>query len=298
MDEVLVLLSTYNGERFINEQLESIFNQEGVMVKVLIRDDGSSDNTCNILEKWREDHNLTYYTGENIGPARSFFDLLVKAPVCKYYAFADQDDIWYPQKLSRAIHVIGEHHVPFLYFCNVNLTDAQGNIIQPSLPPNLDITRHNALIESFASGCAMVFNHSLRTIVSQHIPSEVIYHDRWVFLTAVFFGKVFYDKLPSMGYRQHGGNLVGTKTEKEKSNMIKRILSKGDFAVSTTASLFGRYYGSKLKHSDMEIVRTCTEYRTNIVCKSKLLLSPDYNLAVSSFKRSLYWKLRILFNRL
>lgn len=297
MNKIVVLLSTYNGERFLDEQLASIYKQEEVDVNVIVRDDGSTDRTCEILENWHRSHKLEYYKGDNIGPAKSFFELLHKTPCSNYYAFADQDDVWYSNKLCRAVDVIKEKEIPFLYFSNVDLMDSQGTIVQPSLPNSLAITKHNSFIESFASGCTMVFNDKLRNIVCQHIPKERIYHDRWVFLTAIFFGKVYYDGIPSMGYRQHGNNQVGTKTEKEKGCAIIRLLSKGDFSVSRTAELFSKYYLSELKELDKYIVYTCINYN-NIRCKLRLLFKSEYRLALPGFRRNVYWKLRILFNRI
>ncbi len=96
MDSIVVLMSTYNGEKYIREQLDSIFNQEGIDVKVVVRDDGSKDTTHAILDEYKKTHELVWYTGENLKSARSFMDLIYQAPESDYYAFADQDDYWDP----------------------------------------------------------------------------------------------------------------------------------------------------------------------------------------------------------
>ena len=94
MNKVQVLLSTYNGEKYIKEQIESILNQEGVEVSLLIRDDGSSDRTIEIVKKISEqNNNIILFKGQNMGPARSFMDLVKKSDEVDYYAFADQDDV-------------------------------------------------------------------------------------------------------------------------------------------------------------------------------------------------------------
>ena len=304
MEKVLVLMSTYNGERFLEEQLTTIFAQEGVCVSVLVRDDGSTDGTCRILESWKQTHRLDYVCGNNAGAAKSFFLLLQQAPTCDYYAFADQDDVWYAQKLRRAVDGIVRQQTsvsqqtPCLYFANVDLTDAQGGFKQRSLPDTLHLTKQNALIESFASGCTMVFNDALRQIVCRHIPDENVYHDRWLYLTAMFLGTVVYDGTPVMGYRQHGGNQVGTQTAQEKGSLLRRLLKPGDFPMADTAALFHRYYQQELMAADRYIVQVCMHYKGSLLSKLTLVCHPAYRLAADGWARSIYWKLRILLNRL
>ena len=101
--KVCVLISTYNGERFLEEQIASIIAQKGVEVDILVRDDGSSDMTCSLLERWQKEGKLKWYKGENLGFARSFMNLLKTASGYDYYAFCDQDDIWLEDKLQRAV---------------------------------------------------------------------------------------------------------------------------------------------------------------------------------------------------
>lgn len=298
MEEVLVLMSTYNGERFLEEQLASVFGQESVGVSVLVRDDGSTDGTLRILEQWKATHRLDYVCGRNVGPARSFFLLLEQAPHRDYYAFADQDDVWYPDKLRRGVDSIRRQQMASLYFANVDLTDAQGRLKQRSLPATLQLTRQNALIESFASGCTMVFNDALRQLVCRHIPDAAVYHDRWLFLTAMFLGTVVYDGVPSMGYRQHGGNQVGSQTAAEKGSLLGRLLKAGDFPMADTAALFLRCYGQELTVSDRHILQVCACYKHSVASKLTLVFHPAYRLAAGGMARSIYWKLRIMLNRL
>ena len=95
MNKILILMSTYNGEKYLSEQLNSLLLQENVNIKILIRDDGSTDNTHKILNFYSSNYpNISWYTGENKGPALSFMDLLFNAPESDYYAFCDQDDVW------------------------------------------------------------------------------------------------------------------------------------------------------------------------------------------------------------
>ena len=104
MNNICVLMSTYNGGKFLREQINSILNQVNANITLLIRDDGSSDNTLGILKEYEEQNKLTFYSGKNMGPAMSFIDLLFSAPEAEYYAFADQDDFHHPQEYHNSHH--------------------------------------------------------------------------------------------------------------------------------------------------------------------------------------------------
>ena len=106
-----VLMSTYNGEKYLRNQLDSILAQqlpEGMELKVVVRDDGSTDSTLAILEEYTKNNNdkVSYYIGENLKPARSFWHLVHNCEQSDYYSYSDQDDVWFPDKLSRAINAI------------------------------------------------------------------------------------------------------------------------------------------------------------------------------------------------
>ena len=103
MKKVCVLMSTYNGEKYLKEQIDSILKQKGVKVNLLVRDDGSTDNTLSLLEEYKKKGLLDYCCGSNMKPARSFMELLSIAPDSDYYAFSDQDDYWEHDKLFNAV---------------------------------------------------------------------------------------------------------------------------------------------------------------------------------------------------
>lgn len=114
---VCVLLSTYNGEKYLEEQLNSLIKQEDVELRILVRDDGSKDRTHEILDKWQKRGHINWYEGKNKGAAQSFMDLIYNAPEADYYAFCDQDDVWLPEKLKVAIDKIRESNeaMPCMY---------------------------------------------------------------------------------------------------------------------------------------------------------------------------------------
>src|ERR1035437_8737190 len=128
---VTILLSTYNGEKYLNQLFESLFKQIDVEMSVLVRDDSSSDSTKEILRKYEEEGKLSWYTGENLRSAGSFMDLLFHAPDSEYYAFCDQDDVWEADKLYSAIKMLKQtQDKPSLYFSQTKLVDKDLNSIK------------------------------------------------------------------------------------------------------------------------------------------------------------------------
>lgn len=222
MKTIQVLMSTYNGEKYLREQLDSIVTQDceqfgkaGLTLK--IRDDGSSDGTQEILQEYTEKYpdKISWYQGENVGVIRSFFDLLCQADDSDYYAFSDQDDYWMPEKLTRAIEKIEEmdYDKPLLYCCRPKLVDAQLHTIESAINrPPMRPAFQNAMIENIGTGCTEVFNRNLYKLVRKQLPEFTVMHDWWLYLVATCFGDIYYDETPYICYRQHGGNVVGTKT--------------------------------------------------------------------------------------
>ena len=221
MEKVTVLMSTYNGELYLEEQIDSILNQKGVLINLLVRDDGSSDNTVSILKKYRDKGLLNFYTGENLNFAGSFMQLLRDAPQSNYYAFSDQDDIWLEDKLSNAIQVLSKLSNPYkLYSSNliVYRNGKQEGLLRDE-KTYTDI--YKAMNSSICTGCTMLFNHNLRELVLSHTHDYIHCHDLWFFHISVIFGGFYYDNNAYILYRQHGSNQIGAKYK-----LIDRIKSK------------------------------------------------------------------------
>lgn len=210
---VVVLLSTYNGEKYIREQIESILNQNNCTVALVVRDDMSTDKTCDILDEYKKKGKLQWYRdGENLGAAKSFMRLLINAPEADYYSFADQDDVWKGDKLSRALSVLDGHTEPVVYYANAELVDHAlhslgGNVYHSEQKPSLLM----ALCSCNVLGCTMVMNRKLADIVRRGgVPQKILMHDNYICaVCAVCGGSILYDDYVGMLYRQHGNNAVG-----------------------------------------------------------------------------------------
>ena len=269
MVKVVVLLSTYNGGRYLEEQLASLIDQKGVQIEVLVRDDGSTDSTINILNKWKEGGTIEWYKGDNLRPARSFFDLIEKAPDADFYAFCDQDDVWLPDKLKIAVSMLSKINCekPSLYFGAYQMTDDKLNCIETTLRnPILDL--YHALVDNSATGCTVVFDYKLLNAARKYSPSYITMHDDWLYLLCFALGgNVVYDNKPHILYRQHGDNVVGgikqSWLEKYK-NRIKKVFLSGNCFRTRLASEIIRGYSDIIPSENLKIIRDFVGYRKGL----------------------------------
>ena len=217
METVQILMSTYNGEKYIRAQLDSILKQTYPSIKILIRDDGSGDGTLSILEEYAKNYDhVTCYQGQNVGAIQSFLQVLRDSDdSAKYYAFADQDDVWLPEKIEKAVEKLEgkSKDKPVLYCSDLYITDENLKIIKVD-DKNPRPSFGNALVQNICTGCTAVMNKQLRDIINQTSPINIVMHDWWFYLTAALHGEVIYDQTPYMHYRQHGHNEWGAKISK------------------------------------------------------------------------------------
>ena len=159
--KLIVLMSTYHGEKYLREQLDSLLAQEHMPDKIVVRDDGSSDGTLTILEEYRaRDSRIEYRKGENRGPAGSFYELIRDCEDAEYYALCDQDDVWMPDKLSAAVEALKkeDESIPLLYCSRYTLTDEKLNPIDSNVSPLYNYSDFpHSLIYHTAPGCTFVF---------------------------------------------------------------------------------------------------------------------------------------------
>lgn len=232
---IVVLLSTYNAQEYLREQLDSLKQQDIPLLQVLVRDDGSTDHTIAILQEYEKDWDcLHYYQGENLGAIGSFFDLMqhVKDQSYAYIAFCDQDDVWLPDKLRTAVETIdqsaGTADTPVLYCSKTQLVDETLTVLEDHIRRTIRPSFSNALVENIVTGCTTVLNAAMYRILLQHIPRYCIMHDWWMYLIASCYGQVIYDSVPHILYRQHGNNVMGIERSytKEMKARAKKFESR------------------------------------------------------------------------
>jgi hypothetical protein len=279
---IAVLLSTYNGEAFLEAQLASLTAQEGVEVQVFARDDGSSDATREILarhaDRWPALAALP--SGPNLGPAMSFLQLLATAPDgFDGYAFCDQDDVWLPDKLGRAARRLAEvpDGRPALYCGRVTCVDAELRPLGPA-PIKDDGRFEHLLYENIAFGVTVVMNAAAALLVRARPPaSGVIMHDWWCALAASAFGEVIYDPEPGVLYRQHGGNEIGQASAPlaelgRQARMFARAPSRY-WPVHAQAAEFLRLWGEALDPPRLESARALVHSKGSLARRLALAVS-------------------------
>ncbi|MHB1256383.1 MAG: glycosyltransferase family 2 protein [Dethiobacteraceae bacterium] len=249
---VQVLLSTFNGQKFLEELLDSILNQDYPELGVLIRDDGSTDETVRILDKYSGLENVQILHGNNLGAVGSFFALLEdSSPGFEYIAFCDQDDLWLKDKVSRAIGILEkcDENMPLMYCSRVTLTDENLRKLGFSQIPRREPAFANALVQNVATGCTIIINNAARQLLLKELPSAILIHDWWIYLVVSAFGKVIYDEESKILYRQHSLNMIGEKSGllAKWVKRIVRFLKQGRIPfVTTQAKEFHRIFGDYL----------------------------------------------------
>lgn len=229
---VSVLISTYNGEKYLEQQIESLLSQKNVEVDILVRDDGSTDGTLDILNRYAEAKKLVWYQGtENLGPAKSFLELVQKSGLeNEYYAFCDQDDVWLENKLEVAIHKIQNHaEEPALYYSEVERVGSNLEKIEKQFKKYHTETLGAAFVVAAAGGCTMVWNRKHMIELKKYNPNYVFMHDTWnLFVGLVMKSYIFYDYKSYILYRQHENNVLGgiQKHHMSKMQRLKYKLTK------------------------------------------------------------------------
>lgn len=266
-------MATYNGERFVAEQIESVQRQTYGNWRLLVSDDCSTDGTLDVVRRYAESDNRIRIVSEGVkhgGAKENFFALmrLSDAPCCM---FCDQDDVWLPEKVGKSLAALRElecEHgadTPLLVFCDMKVVDCELNVIHESFErsSHFDPNRlafRQLLAHNVAAGCCMLFNRALLELCRHSDGSGAEMHDWWAMLVAAALGHIRFIDEPLSLYRQHGGNEVGAneyspiERAKDKEFMVQQ------FVLSTEqARSFGALYSDSLRicdrHSLQEFVK-------------------------------------------
>jgi len=212
-------MPTYNGERFLMEQLDSILGQRGDFdLHITVRDDGSTDGTRDILRRYEKEQGITVILGERVGVNASMMALVNQADGnADLYAFSDQDDVWYDFRLQEAVQALRTYPVsrhkttdkPLLWICREELTDENLQTIGHMPHPKYLGHFHNAVIQNKAPGHTQVLNRALWALFKDYPPDKIFVYDWVVYLLASAFGELLYCPRLCGKYRQHGANAIG-----------------------------------------------------------------------------------------
>jgi len=230
-----ILMAAYNSEHFIGEQIESILNQTYKDWILIIRDDGSSDSTWEIAQKYalQYPNRIKLIKGENSGSAANNFFMLLNQANSDYVMFCDNDDVWLPDKIRKTMDKMCEMErrlgkdKPILVHTDLSIVDAHLNVIADSffsyqkLNPSCNELNH-LLVQNIVTGCTMMVNRSLvKKALPQ--PKYSVMHDWWLALVAAAFGEIGYVNEATILYRQHNSNVVGAKRSGSLKYAVKRL---------------------------------------------------------------------------
>lgn len=297
MEKILVLMATYNGEKYLQEQLDSIYKQKGVEVDILVRDDGSKDSTISILKDNEKKHSLKWYQGKHCNVQMGFFELMQKAVNMNYnyFAFSDQDDVWDDDKLLVAYRNICNSPGCALYYSGQRLVDENLKFIE-----NHELNRERSLKSRFVlsdfAGCTGVFNRKLleETIIFK--PNYMLMHDTWILRICICLGgKVVIDSEPHMNYRQHIGNAVGLKHGMLATfKQVRQYIYEYQIERLTKELLLG--YENKMLPEYREVANWICNYKVDKEARKKLL--DKKNIDFCNKGLNLTYKLMVMMRKL
>jgi glycosyltransferase involved in cell wall biosynthesis len=250
LTQIEILMSSYNGERYIEEQIDTILNQENVKTHISIRDDGSSDGTVSIIKKLMQEYpgRISLYIGDNLGYRKSFLKLLGVARGAKFYGFADQDDYWLKDKCFRGVEELKRIDDEIaLYATGVTLTDENLNVTGKTDSWNMPLTVESYFTRQRLAGCTYLFTEKVLELAKQYSSlnlsnEQMPDHDFVVGSIAFACGKVYLDKENRIYHRRHSGSVTSGgmgvmkriqveyglvfKRPRVQSTMAKLLLSK------------------------------------------------------------------------
>jgi len=309
-DRVEILMATYNGGKYISEQIESILGQTYKNWKLLIHDDGSSDNTVKIVKKYADKYpNKILFIDDGIkcGGAKENFSHLLSIAKSEfdfeYIMFADQDDVWLPQKIELSIKKIKEmekihgKNLPLLVYTDLKVVDSSLNLISESFwkcqcmdPSHNSLSR--LLMQNVVVGCTVLINRTT-LLLGTPIPKEAILHDWWLALVASGLGYLDFLKTPTVLYRRHERNDTGVKRwniseffnralTPQKFSMFKQSMQRRISQAEKYLELYSSYLNLPQKESLQAFVKLLNSPRV-----LRLYYVLKYNFFKTGFLKNL-----------
>ncbi len=298
---VTVVLATYNGARFLPEQLRSLACQTRRPDRLVLRDDGSSDDSVEVVRRWAESAAMPLQvvtTGQRLGPAQSFLQALKAAAPADIFMLADQDDVWLPLKIESALGFVlwGPEAPPMLYASRLVVVDEQLRMTGVTPRPT-ELSFNSAACESVLTGCTMALNSSFRERIVQAIPQHAAMHDWWLYLLATSSATLVFDDTPTVLYRQHAHNVVGAAASGwvRIRERVARFVGPNSRARSRQLQEFLDLHGPHLSPPTLSFLHQILSARHSLAARLKAaLLAP---VRRQSFASRLSTRFALLVNR-
>ncbi len=302
MKKTLILMSTFNGGKRIIRQINSIINQIGVEVHILIRDDGSSDYTKKILERVANEYsgriNIIY--GNNKGWKQSFIDLIYDASLeFDYYGFSDQDDIWMEDKIVSCITLMENDKSEGVKLAHCNALSVDSNLVmreeQEFRKPSPKSFK-TAISTEYFQGCGMVWNKDAMILIQRYRPKNVqLAHDYWVGLLCYTFGKVYFREEAKFFHIRYGNNESSDGSCSLGRRKRIELIKRGSSAYMNPAQDLVIGYFDLLPKTKGIFVKRLTEYKKSL--KDKLYLVFDISFSRPTIGSTVLFKYQILTNK-
>lgn len=295
MCHIEVIMSTFNGEKNVIRQLDSILAQNDVRVSVLIRDDGSTDGTLGLLKQYCHEHdNVRVVCGKNIGWRKSFLSGLKLSEKADYYAFSDQDDVWLPNKLKECVEILenNKSEEPSMVHCNRYSCDEK---LRPfdaqSIKIPRPINKKNALTQEYAQGCTIVVNEAAKKLVTRYKPSDLAPHDFWTGLLCYYFGKVYYNDsrlIYHIRYKNSESDAGNIKAGQK--NRLKNLLKKREMYYNPAKDML-EGYSELLTREDKAFLLHVAKSKSSLISRIRIFFDPEFRRI--SIKGTIMLKLSI-----
>ena len=285
----LVMMATFNGADWVEEQLDSICAQEDVDVFVRICDDRSSDNTLEICEGYAALHPNVRVTQNdcNLGVARNFMQMVYEESACGFdlYAFSDQDDVWVPGKLARAANMIrnaSTHEEPVLYYSDIVNVSSKGRSREISRFAGCEAHPATVLVRNYVNGCAMVWNESMQALARLYEPHTFArIHDVWMHMLGRYCGTIVADlEYVGLYRRLTGRNVVGATTTnvhglRQTLQLIRLALPPYARPSSAMAEQLARGYEARLNAQGREVLADFLGYANSLGARIRVARSAN-----------------------
>ncbi len=302
MNNIVVLLATYNGEYFLEEQLKSLVNQS-VQIDILIRDDGSKDDTLKIIKEYEKgNENIKLIKDiQSSSSAKENFSILLEYALSlekyEYFMFCDQDDIWKRNKVLKSFAKLKDQekdgkNIPILVHTNLEVVDENLNLLSRSywdyqqIDPNRD-NLNTLLVQNIITGNTIMINKKCAELSSE-IPQDVIMHDWWIAMVASAFGKIVYLREPTVLYRQHLANDTGASKFNFMA-ILQKLLKFTNININKyliQAKLFLEIYKEQLNDEKKEILEEFINIQTYPFYKRWYILS-KYKILKNKITRNI-----------
>lgn len=289
--EVQVLLSSYNGAEYLASQVESILSQKSVRTHILIRDDGSTDETIKVIVGLKEKYpsQIDYFEGKNLGYKKSFLELCQKTNKnFDYFAFSDQDDYWLPNKLEQAIRELDNTSKEIkLYASTVTICDSNLNVLYKKNIDNFVNTFGSALNRIRLAGCTYVFSKEVLNLLANinltHIPSNAIpSHDGLLFtMCKAMDGFVYVDKDSYILHRRREGSVTsGGNGLLKRIKVEQELIFKNKNDKSYLAKVLKDNFEHMIPPNNMKIIDEILTYKSSFLNRLSLINDASLNSGV------------------